>query len=476
MVRQYNSGRATILSAVAALGVLSLQAKVELGVPFTDGAVLQRGREVPVWGTAEPGAKVTVSFAGMERETTAGADGEWCVSLGAMDASCEGRTLVAESGGERAEAKDVLVGEVWFCAGQSNAELPLCGHSPHFRDAKGFMRAQMTHKPLVRFCHQSNYRKSPVPKKTAPKSVEWKPFTPENLAAPPSFSAMGVYFALEVHNATGVPVGIVGTYWGGTKIEPWTPNGELWNEMVAPWTPFAIRGVIWYQGCGNSRDGLGYADKMHDLYNGWSREFRNPGLKLYFVQLAPCIRRSPEVTCDWSGALIATTEGQGMFAAAEKNAGMVVINDVGNIEEIHPNDKETVGQRLALLALKRDYGFVGIQADSPTLKEWKIDGDRFLLSFDNVESWYLYHSDWSTASGFEIAGVDGKFVPAVIENLLVKEQGVYKSKGVIEGKDLVVRAPDVAEPKKLRYLYSRPWYGALHNESNLPLGAFHIGE
>ena len=108
------------------------------------------------------------------------------------------------------------------------------------------------------------------------------------------------------------------------------------------------------------------------------------------------------------------------------------------------------------------------------VKSWKIDGDRFVLSFENADGWYLYHSDWSTVSGFEIAGADGKFVPAVIENLLVKEQGYYKSSGIIEGKDLVVRAPGVKEPKYLRYLFSSPWYGALHNEVGLPLGAFHI--
>ena len=138
-------------AVLAALGALALEAKVELGVPFTDRVVLQRGREVPVWGRADPGAKVKVSFAGMTREATAGVDGAWCVKFGAMDASCEGRTLTAEAGpGDRAEAKDVLVGEVWFCAGQSNTELPLCGGNPHFRDAKGAMRAQITRKPLVK--------------------------------------------------------------------------------------------------------------------------------------------------------------------------------------------------------------------------------------------------------------------------------------------------------------------------------------
>ena len=497
-------------AVLAALGALALEAKVELGVPFTDRVVLQRGREVPVWGKADPGAKVKVTLAGATfkqiRETTAGKDGAWCVKLGAMDASCESRTLTAETcAGEAASAKDVLVGEVWFCAGQSNTELPLCGGNPHFRDAKGAMRAQITRKPLVRFCFQSDYKTSVEPKKTAALPVEWKTFTPENLNGGRSFSAMGVYFALEIHNALGIPVGIVGTYWGGTKVEPWTPKsgfdsvaglgefatralldpaaykakkdaGEikfriqdqprvLWNEMVEPWTPFAIRGFIWYQGCSNAGDGHAYAPKMQALYNGWAKEFKNPGLKLYFVQLAP-----------WGYADIATIqEGQAIFAAAEKNAGMAVINDRGNLSDIHPNDKETVGQRLALLALKRDYGFDNIKADSPTLKNWRIDGDKFILAFNDVESWYLYNDDWTTTSGFELAGEDGKFVPAKIENLVIKDKQPYKSGGVIKGKELIVRAEGVASPKKLRYLFSRPWYGALHNEVDLPLGAFHIG-
>ena len=495
------------LAAVAALGAVALEAKVQLGVPFADHAVLQRGREVPVWGTADPGAKVKVSFAGMTREATADADGTWCVKLGAMDACCQGRTLMAEAGaGDVASAQDVLVGEVWFCAGQSNTELPLCGSNPHFRDAKGAMRAGMTRKPLIRFCYQSDYQTSVVPKKTPPKPVVWKTFTPANLMGERSFSAMGVYFALEIHNAIGVPVGIVGTYWGGTRVEPWTPAcgfetvesckglatqalldpaaykaqkdaGKvkfriqdqprvLWNEMVAPWVPFAIRGFIWYQGCSNAGEGHGYADKMHALYNGWAKEFKNPDLKLYFVLLAP-----------WGYDKIATIqEGQAIFAAAEKNAGMAVINDCGNLADIHPNDKEIVGQRLAILALKRDYGFTDLKADSPTLKSWKIEGDTFILSFNDAESWYLYNWDWAVTSGFEIAGEDGKFVPAKIANLKVKEQKGYRSNGVIEGKDLVIRADGVAQPKKLRYLFSRPWYGALHNEADLPLGAFHIGD
>ncbi len=500
----------SMVLACAAVAAFAAEAKVRMAVPFADGMVLQRDRAVPVWGTADAGEKVTVTFNGptMKRvaETTADADGKWRVDLGAMSACCDPATLVAAGKDGAQTVNDVLVGEVWFCAGQSNTELPLCGGDPHFRDGKGAMRAQMTRKPLIRYCHQSNYRTSVHPKKTAPKPVEWKKFLPQNLMNGGSFSAMGVYFALEVHNALGIPVGIVGTYWGGTRAEPWTPASGLasvpscaglatqnlldpaaydaakkagkanyriqdqprvlWNEMVEPWTPFAIRGFIWYQGCSNAAEGHGYADKMQALYNGWAKEFANPGLKLYFVQLAP-----------WGyDRIAAIQEGQAIFAAKEKNAGMAVINDVGNLRDIHPNDKQTVGERLALLALKRDYGFADLKADSPTLKSWKVDGDKFVLSFNDVDSWYLYNGDWSTANGFEIAGPDGQFVPAKIANLRMWKPERGESRGQIEGRDLVVVADGVKEPKKLRYLFSHPWRGSLYNEVNLPLGAFHIGE
>ena len=476
---------------------------VQLAEPFSDGAVLQRGMKVPVWGSAAPGAEVTVTFAGQTLSARADAAGAWRVDLQPMDASCEGRTLRAASGACAAEASDILVGEVWFCAGQSNTEQPLVGKDPRFRDAKGAMRAQLTNRPLIRFCHQSNYKTAVSPKSVCAKKVAWKAFTPENLAASPSFSAMGVYYALEVHAALGIPVGIVGTYWGGTRAEPWTPESGLrsveataalasaprydaaafeklekkpchrlmdqptvlWNEMVAPWTPYAIRGFIWYQGCSNAGEGFGYVAKMHALYNGWSKEFENPELKLRFVQLAP-----------WGYEGIATIQmAQQRFAAEQKNAKMAVINDRGNLSDIHPNDKETVGQRLALLSLKYDYGF-GIKADSPTVKDWKVEGDAFVVTFDNAESLYLYNPDRSVRAGFEICGADGAWKPAVIRNLhnnTPKGKPTYR--GLVDGgAKLVLAADGVAEPKKLRYLHSRPWFGCVYNEVDLPLGAFAV--
>ena len=490
------------LAAAAALCSFSLEAKVDLGVPFADGAVLQRGREVPVWGTADPGAKVKVSFAGMTREATAGADGKWCVKLGAMGACCEGRTLSAESGGAVASAKDVLVGEVWFCSGQSNTELPLCGGNPHFRDAKGAMRAGMTRKPLVRFCCQSNYRTSVEPKKTAALPVVWRKFTPENLRTP-SFSAMGVYFAIALYNALDVPVGIVGSYWGGTNIDAWTPREGyagapesiretaerkvvgpdewndsmkkgpvggpnqqptvLWNEMVAPWCPMTMKGFIWYQGCHNGGEAHLYCDKMHALYKGWSAKFENPGLKLYFVQLAP-----------WEHSWWNLQMAQAKFAAEEPNAGLVTSVDVGNSYDIHPVDKGPLGRRLAALALRRDYGFSSLVADAPTVSSVKTDGDKLVLTFDNADGWYVYNADWGVGVPFEIAGDDGEYKPARVVNANngAEKGEPWKTNGTVKGKAIVLAAEGVASPTKVRYLFQRPWNGNLFATSGLPLGPF----
>ncbi len=488
----------------AALSAFAAQAAVTLGTPFSDGMVLQRGRSVPVWGWADAGEKVTVTFAGQKLAATAGADGKWRVDLAPMEATKEGRTLEANG----VKVSDVLVGEVWYCCGQSNTEFPLVGNSPRFRDRQGAMVAQVTHKPFVRFAYCSNYRASATPKSKADYKVTWRKFTPENLKSP-SFSAMGVYYALELYAALDIPIGMVGSYWGGTRAEPWTPREGfaatkgceaevayqpetkqfkpemmkvlgysrdrlidqpmvLWNEMVEPWAPFAMRGFIWYQGCSNAKDYVRYDTIMHALYNGWSKRFENPDLKLYFVQLAP-----------WGTDIIPyIQQAQAKFVAEEKNAGMAVINDLGNLHDIHPNEKELVAKRLALHALKRDYGFADIEADSPTLKEWKVEGDKFVLTFDHVKEFYVYNTDRSFANGFEVAGADGVFKPAKIVNRKGSKRGNghVSYLGTLDGAQIVVAADGIAEPKKLRYLYSRPWFGSIYNEVNLPLGAFHIGE
>ena len=495
----------SMMMVLAGACALAAGAAVKPASIFADKMVLQRDKPVRVWGTADAGEEVSVSFGGKSASAKAGADGAWRVDLPAFAASKEGRALAVKGKYDKIVFRDVLVGEVWFVCGQSNTELPLWGGTPHFRDGYGASTAQMQRKPFVRFAYTSNYRWSVEPKKEFAQQVQWKEFNKENLMGGHSFSAMGVYYALELYSALDIPVAVIGSYWGGTRIEPWTPRcgfesvpsckaeaewkvldaaaaqadakfrfhqhphqqpTVLWNEQVAPWAPFQIKGFIWYQGCSNAGEYSRYCDMMHALYNGLAKKFENRDLKLYFVQLAP-----------WGfGDIAKIQEAQAKFDAEEPNAGMAVINDAGNLADIHPNNKLVVGKRLALHALKRDYGFSDIVADSPTLKAWKIVDGKFVLTFNDANGWYLYNPDWAASNGFEVAGADGKWVPAKIDNLAVKTQKAYQSNGVIKGADLVIVADGVAEPKKLRYLYSSPWFGALYSDAGLPLGAFHIGE
>ena len=219
---------ATFIAIVAGVASAS-HGSVEFAAPFADGCVLQRGVPVAIWGTADAGERVQVSFGAQSVATVASQDGCWAVHLAPMEACPEGRILSAND----RQVKDVLVGEVWLCAGQSNAEMPLCGGSPRYRDRTGALVAAMTCKPLVRFASMSSEPWSDKPRTVLSKPVSWKPFTPENLGMPGGgFSAMGVYFALELHSALNVPVGIIGAYKGSTPIEAWIPPEGVRNSRT----------------------------------------------------------------------------------------------------------------------------------------------------------------------------------------------------------------------------------------------------
>ena len=442
--------------------------------PFADNMVLQRGMAVPVWGVADPGERVTVTFAGQEKSATADAKGAWRVALDPMEASKESRTLRIAGASGSEEFANVLVGEVWFASGQSNMECPIWGDKPRYRDGSGAVMVASTRRPFVR------YAKNAKNCSRAPRlgwKAQWRDFSPESFKATMgrNLSAVAFYYALELYDALDIPVGVVDSSWGGTRIEPWTPASAygagfkmpenftnrtpttLWNGMVAAWAPMAMRGFIWYQGCANNGEGDSYRVKMHRLYDGWAREFENPDLKMYFVQLAPFHK-------NWFGIQLA----QAAFAAEERNAAIATTCDMGNLDDIHPNCKEPVARRLALHALRRDYGFKDVVDESPTLKAFRIDGDKFVMAFDNASAWYAYNDDRSSAVGFEVAAATGPFVPAKILN-----SGANGNLG--GGAELVVAAKGVAAPRRLRYLASKPWKGSLYSsDSGLPLGPFEI--
>lgn len=523
MIRIKSRSLWVVLAATAAF---TAAAKIEMGAPFTDGVVLQRGMKVLVWGKVAPAAgavprSVRVEFAGQSKTSAIGEDGVWKVMLDPMAASRESGTMkvcVVEpgfssgAGAESIEIRDVLVGEVWFASGQSNMECPVWGSSARYRDMKGALMIAMTRLPAVR------YIKCPRGWSVRPKEISaaWCRFTQEDLrrfhriktavgggtSECVSLSAVAFYYARELHLALDIPVGIVDASWGGTNIDAWTPRSGydgcdisiretadypvradwkaksgrkgpvnaahqqptvLFNGMVAAFAPMAMRGFIWYQGCHNAREPEFYCAKLHALYEGWRREFANPDLKFYLVQLAP-------YTQNWLDICMA----QNRFCAEEKNAALAVTADAGNFFDIHPNDKEIVARRLAVHALKRDYRFDIPEDDSPVAKSVSFTDSRATVVFDNVKNWYVYAPNRSRTPAFELAGKDGVWHPAKIENYRKRKNGAGRlvDSDYIDGPEIVLSSDAVSEPVKVRYMGRPKTSGTLYNEASLPLGPF----
>ena len=436
------------------------------GAPFAHNMVLQRGRKVPVWGRAAAKATVSVSFAGQVRETQADAAGAWRVELGPLEASAEGRKLVIGS----TVITNVLVGEVWLASGQSNMELPVWHEHPLKRDLESGPLLALADDPALRFVNVSNYERADAP--TNDIEAVWHAANAEGLKAA-KFSSVAYYYARILREKLKVPVGVVGVWWGGTQIQPWIPGGKIWNRQVAPLAPFAVRGLIWYQGENNVGQADRYVGWMHELYDGWSKAFENQDLSLYFVQIAPCQWYKPEKMLELQMA-------QQRFADEEPHAAMAVIADVGDLTHIHPLRKETVGLRLALHALRRDYGF-SLEDESPHLASCAREGDVVALTFDHLKEAHVYYRSgmWQETGprepDFEVAGEDGVWHPADVVNRRLESEarGVKYYEGrFADGNVLKVRSAAVKEPKKVRYLHSKPWQSVFFNEMSLPCGPF----
>jgi sialate O-acetylesterase len=300
--------------------------------------------------------------------------------------------------------------------------------------------------PRIRLFH--------VPKKQAKEpagdvSATWRVCSPETVR---HFSGVLYYFGLKLHQELEVPVGLINSSWGGSPIEPWTVSdkhsGRMYNGMIAPVMPFAIRGVIWYQGESNVGNGLAYKDKMEALVKGWRKTW-GKDMPFYFVQIAP-----------WSGyragSLPPLWEGQ-VATLKVPNTGMVVTTDlVDNIKDIHPGNKKDVGNRLALWALAKTYGKKGLVYSGPLYKSMKVEGDKVRLSFAHVGGG-LKARDGKSLTEFEIAGKDGKFVPAT---------------ATIEGATVVVSAKGVESPTQVRFGWRNTANPNLANKEGLPASPF----
>jgi sialate O-acetylesterase len=421
---------------------LSARADVTLPSVFGSHMVLQRDRSLPVWGWAGPGEEITVKIGDNSATTKADGKGNWKVTLKAMKANASGQRLTV-SGKNKVELEDVLVGEVWVGSGQSNMEMTLAS-------SQGGKEAIAAAKhPEIRLFHVPKVQaKEPAKDVTA----SWKVCTPQSV---PAFSGVLYFFGLRLHKDLGVPVGLINSSWGGSPIEPWTVrekgSGGMYNAMIAPLQPFPIRGVIWYQGETNAllKNGLKYRDKMADLIKGWRRTWGRD-LSFYFVQIAPWGGRYEP------GQLPALWEAQ-VATLKIPGTGMVVTTDlVDNINDIHPRNKKDVGNRLALWALAKDYGKKDLVYSGPLFRSMKVEGNKARLYFAHTAGG-LKTSDGKPLTEFQVAGSDGKFVPA---------------QATIEGETVVVQATGVDKPAQIRFGWHKTARPNLVNREGLPASPF----
>ena len=450
--------------------------------------VLQRDQKLAVWGWDEAGAEVTVRLGNSSVSGKAGKDGKWSVKLPKQSAG--GPHKMTVSGSSTVELSDILIGEVWICSGQSNMAWRVEQSSNAQTEIKAakFPRIRLFHVPR---------NATGVPQDDV--EAQWKVCSPETI---PTFSAVSYFFGRHIHRELDVPIGLIATSWGGTRIEPWTPPegfaqveavkemGEsilrrrkevaaaseaakkagkpapnnplanrgvpmaLYNGMVHGLTPFGIKGAIWYQGEANRQDGALYEQKMHALIKGWRTVWGQGDFPFYYVQLAPFIYRGAEPTM-----LAHLWEAQTKVLKF-KNTGMAVTTDIATVKNIHPPNKQDVGKRLALWALAKDYGKNELVYSGPIFKSAKIDGNGIWLEFDHTGDG-LKSSDGKPLTWFTIAGADGKFVSAKAE---------------IHGNKVHVSSDNVANPTDVRFAWDQTAEPNFVNSAGLPASPFRTGK
>lgn len=446
---------------------LSLHAEVKLATPFRDGAILQRGKPLPVWGSSSSGESVRVEFQGQAKETVADSAGRWSVKLDPLQASSTPAELHV-SGTNTIALKDILVGEVWLCSGQSNMNSPV---AEVFDADREITSADY---PLIRELRVHTAITDPPQLMV---DASWQPCTP---ATARSLSATGYFFARELHRDLGIPIGIIKATLGGSPIEAWmskealashpafAPVAERWeamrphvkgdslrnepaslyNRFLKPLLPYSIAGFVWYQGEGNTERADEYALLLTTMILQWRRDFLQGDLPFLIVQL-PRWHDPRDVGGDRWPRL---REAQAS-ALALPHTAMAVTLDVGDTKDLHPRNKQAVGKRLGLLALTDVYGRK-VQSRGPTLSAIVREGPSLRLRFDHAEGLKV---SGDSNQLFELAGADGKFLPAQAR---------------VDGASVVVTAEGLLSPSAVRFEWKNNPESFLLNDAGLPAAPF----
>ena len=394
--------------------VTGVHAEVTLPSILGSHMVLQRETPITLWGWDDGGQKVTVQLGSDSASSVADDSGLWMVELKPLKAG--GPHKISISGSTDITLEDVLIGEVWLCSGQSNMEWRVSQSLNPQEEIKNGNHPNIRH---IKFPH----RPSDKPEDNI-KSEGWQPATSQTVA---QFTAVGYFFGRKLQADLDVPIGLIGSNWGGTRIEPWTPpvgfksvpalkdiaenldkyptkNGNgainhqtplaLYNGMIHNFRHLKFRGAIWYQGESNRGEGMLYHEKMKALIQGWRTVFKNPDMPFYFVQLAPYTYGGSEL------ALPEIWEAQEATLAIP-NTGMAVTTDISNLKDIHPKNKQDVGLRLALWALAKTYGKEDLVYSGPLYKSHKVVGTSIEISFHHTAG-SLASNDGKPLNHFQI--------------------------------------------------------------------------
>ena len=467
---------------------------------FGDHMVLQRNQLNPIWGTANPGERVIVRIDGQSHSTYAGPKGDWRIKLRAMPAG--GPHVLEVIADNALRFKDVMVGEVWICSGQSNMQWDLNASDG------GDLEIPLAKEPMIRMLTIPHLG-TQVPRYDF--DASWEPCTPGTAA---KFSAVGYHFGQRLKQALGVTIGLIDNAWGGSAAEAWVPrdileadghsdaylaewdakiaaytdeahakkvaifeawkaNGRqgpppwpndirtgqhrpanLYNGMLHPIIGYGIRGVIWYQGESNSSRAVAYNHLFPLMIKTWRTDWEQGDFPFYWVQLADFSKElaEPQQNSWWAELREAQTN-----TLALPNTGQAVIIDIGEGRDIHPRNKRTVGDRLARHALAKDYGY-NIASESPRFANMEIMDGAMVVTFDHVSAGGLYAFDVPEVKGFDIAGATGHFL---------------RAKAEIRGKrQVVVSHPDLSDPVAVRYGWAENPVLNLFDRNGLPVTPF----
>lgn len=448
---------------------------------ISSNMVLQQGQDIPIWGTATPGERIKILFDKKRMTVRADKNGNWKVMLPAMLADKLSHTLTISTKDTAVIYRNILIGEVWLCAGQSNMEYRMKLIPQFAPPAKGIdLAAEELKKPdneMIRV-FISDHRKS------------WKEWKVAGSKSLPGVSAAGYFFGKKLQEDLDVPIGIITVAIGGTRIETWTPReeyessslfapmldqgriqgiapGEIYQNLLQPVIPYGIKGFLWYQGENNCGiDDRLYTEKFRLMAERWRKDFGQPKAPFYYVLLAPHIY-SDRMHRHALGATTAESlplfrQQQICVRDAVPHCEYVSISDlVDDLRDIHPSYKWEVGNRLARVALSKNYGQDSIVWSGPRIKSWEIQNHEAIITFEHCGEG-LKTNDVKLVGWFEIGTDEGGFSPAVAEIINKNQVKVYR-KGIYN-------------PTKVRLGWHETAMPNLVNSEGLPAVPFSTSE